>query len=220
MLIAPTRYTHAQQPSAGDWLGKRVVQKHRTFALRAENQRDLQRNTAIYTYTVMRTDGPFLWLKAAGVGLSGWALATDCIPVDQAVDYFTAQFRAHPRDVEALILRAVVWLDQKDFDRAFADSGLAVSLAPNQSSGYYFRAIVHFEMKRYDAAIADFNQVLRGSPRNGEVLARRGKAWGGKREYDRAIADFDQAILLDPKRAEPYAARGEAWWFKGDARRH
>ncbi len=31
VMIAPTRCAHAQQVSSGDWVGKRVVQKHRNL---------------------------------------------------------------------------------------------------------------------------------------------------------------------------------------------
>jgi hypothetical protein len=182
LMTAVTAGSHAQEPRADDLVGKRVVQKLNNVTLRTEDQSVTRGVTKIYTYRVERMDGPSVWLKAEGVGVSGWGLATEFIPVEQAIAYFTEQVRAHPRDLFPLIMRTCVWLDQKEFDRALADSNLAVSLEPNKAGGYSYRGIVRFEKREFDKALADFDKAIQLDSRHDGAYARRGEARVGKRE--------------------------------------
>ena len=87
VLAAPVPSLAQDDPG---WVGRKVVQKQVKFNLKIGNQ-VVDRKCRIEIYRVMRTEGPWLWLKATG--LEGWALAADVVPLDKAIDYFTQQTR-------------------------------------------------------------------------------------------------------------------------------
>src|SRR5262245_16904508 len=55
------------------WIGKRVVQKYADFTLKIENR--VNETNSVETYRVEHVNGPWLWLRVDGEGLSGWVLA-------------------------------------------------------------------------------------------------------------------------------------------------
>ena len=87
-------------------MGKRVVERHVNLTLKL-GDKVIDRAHRIEVYRVERVEGRWLWLHTAG--LQGWALATDVIPIEEAVAFFTGQILADPRDIHAYTMRAIVW---------------------------------------------------------------------------------------------------------------
>jgi tetratricopeptide (TPR) repeat protein len=199
----------AQQES--DWIGKRVVQKYSNFQLRIENL-VIDRKNTLNTYRVERVNGPWLWLRAVGVGLSGWAPADRVVPVDQAIEFFTGYIRAYPRDPHGYTMRAMTWHDHKrEYDNALGDYNEAIRLNPTNAPVYLNRGNLRGDQKEFDKAIADYNEAIRLDPSYANAYNGRGWAWWNKKAYDKAIADYNEAIRLDPSNVYAYFSRGWAW---------
>jgi tetratricopeptide (TPR) repeat protein len=206
---------HAQ--AGNEWVGKRVVQRYRGFQLRIENQ--VIDPKVIETYRVEQVNGPWLWLKAEGKGLSGWALADHVVLVEQAIAFFTDYIRANPGDSHGYRMRAIIWRkEKKELDIAIGDCNEAIRLDPTTASNYVSRGIAWRAKREYDRALADYSEAIRLDPRDALAYISRGIAWRAKREYDRALADYSEAIRLDPTFFGPYNNRAWLWATCPDAK--
>ena len=131
LALAVSQPTFARQPSADDRIGKAVLPKARQFMLK-----DVQKGTPVKgpaeIYHVARVSGASLLLS--GTGISGWAVADQVVPLDQADDFFTKQIRTNPGDSFPHLMRAIVSLaSQGDLDRALGDLTEAIRLSPGDA---------------------------------------------------------------------------------------
>ena len=197
----------AEESGNKTMVGRRVVQRSNEFTLHIEN-RVIDRKRVIHFYKVEQVSGPWLWVRAEGNGFSGWALADQIIPVEQGVDFFTRQIRDDPGNVFPFVMRAMLWQDKKQIDKALHDYDEVLRLDPNRGWIYNNRGILHLERKDYDKALADFDQALRLEPGNANVLNNRGTLRRTRKLHDLAIADFSEAIRRSPEYAYAYFNRG------------
>ena len=109
------------RPSGADWVGKRVVQQDRKFALRDGKQAVIWSGRQIHVYRVERVDGARLRLRAEGKdgSPSGWAAADQVVPVDQAIPFFSDRIRANPQEAFAHMMRAIALRDDDNLPNAF-----------------------------------------------------------------------------------------------------
>ena len=205
------------QPDTG-LVGKRVVQKQRDFALRADATKKAveQSEDEIHIFRVTKTDGPSIWLEAEAGGSGGWAPADDVVPVELAIDFFTNQARDHPKDSFPILMRATVWHDKKELGHAMEDYNEAIRLDPQNAALYCNRGYLRGEQKEFDKAIADFTEAIRLDPHDPIAYLHRGHAWAEQQQYDKAIADFTETIRLNPQDAYAVRSRGHAFVDKGD----
>jgi tetratricopeptide (TPR) repeat protein len=196
------------------WIGKRVVQKLGDFALSNNGEPVERSGKVIDSYRVEQADGPSLFLKAESQGLSGWAAAADVVPVEQALDFFTRQIRAHPRDAFFHAMRAFLWRDKKEIDNALRDDNEAIELDPKNAANYCDRGFDRHSKKEFDKAIADFDEAIRLDPQFTRAWIGRGISRATRKEYNKAIADASEAIWLDPLSVTAYYNRGLAWQSK------
>jgi tetratricopeptide (TPR) repeat protein len=199
-----------------NWTGKRVVQKSRNFVLLMNDEPVERSGKALDFYTVEQIDGPALFLNAQRQGTSGWADAAGVVPVENAIDFFTEQIRARPRDAFSYAMRALVHHDKKEINRAVRDYNQAIKLDPRDPLIYCGRGCVWQSRKEYEKAIADFDEAIRLDPKNAVAYVGRGTSRAARKEYTRAIADYSEAIWLDPLSIAAYENRGAAWHSKGE----
>jgi tetratricopeptide (TPR) repeat protein len=199
----------------GDWVGKRVVQKHSNFQLENENRVVGTKNT-FNVYRVEKVNGSQLWLRSAGNGLAGWAPADQVVPVEQAVEFFTGYIRSYPADPHGYTMRANIWRQEKgDYDTALGDYNEAIRLTPT-AAAYNNRGLAWWDKKDHDRAIADYDEAIKLDRGLAAAYNNRGLAWSDKKDHDRAIADYNEAIKLDHGLAGAYSNRGLAWSDKKD----
>jgi tetratricopeptide (TPR) repeat protein len=196
------------------WIGKRVVQKRADFVLRDNGEPVERTGKAIDFYRVEQNEGPLLFLKAETQGVSGWATVNDVVPVEQGVDYFTRQIRAHPRHAFLHAMRAFLWRDKKEFDNALRDDNEAIELDRQNAANYCNRGFDRHSKCEYDKAIDDFDRAIRLDPRHTLAHVGRGISRASRSEVYKAIADFSEAIWLDPLSIAAYFNRGLAWQSK------
>ncbi len=200
---------NATEPAAS-LVGRRVVQKERDFSLRVNDQVVSSRRFILF-YKVDQTKDDWIWLKAEGKSLAGWAKADEVIPVEDGIVYFTRQIAAQPENAFHYVMRATLYDDRHDIDKALADYDEAIKLDPSQGWVFNNRGIAWTDKHEYDRALADFNEALRLDPQNANVFNNRGTIWRIKQIHDEAIADFNDAIRLFPEYAFAYYNRGLAW---------
>jgi tetratricopeptide (TPR) repeat protein len=117
-------------------------------------------------------------------------------------------------------LRADLWLEQKEYDRAIADCTEEIRLTDSDqdtSNSFRHRGQVWFAKKDYAKAIADFDEAIRLNPKHAEAFINRGIAYAIQGQHDRALADYDAALRLDPKHALALYARGAAKLESGNS---
>lgn len=215
VAIAAATPNLASGQTGNEWVGKRVVQKFNNFALRIESQVVERSRKTIEIYRVEQVNNGWLWLKAEGKGIVGWATVNDVVPVDDAISFFTNQIRANPGDASSYQMRAIIWHEvKKEFDIALGDYNEALRLDPSAAS-YNNRGTLWNGKKEYDKAVADYNEAIRLEPTFAAAYSNRGNAWRGKNEYDKAIADYSEAIRLDPKYVWAYYGRSISAWLTG-----
>src|SRR5262249_41093419 len=95
-------------------IGRRVVAKHRDFALRETGEPVEGAGQTIDAYRVEQVDEKSLLLRAENHRYSGWAPSNDVVPIERALDYFSAQIRAHAGDSFLHAMRAFVWRDKSE----------------------------------------------------------------------------------------------------------
>jgi tetratricopeptide (TPR) repeat protein len=202
-------------PAQTEWAGKRVVPRSRAFVLRKDDEPVEASGKVLAIYRVEQVDDDSsLWLQAEGQRPNGWAKPDEVIPIERAVDFFTAAIRARPQDAFPYLLRAFIRHDQGALDAALRDYDQAVRLDPRSIPALCNRARAWSDKQDYDQAITDYSTAIRLDPKYGLAYIGRGTVWGRKHDFDRAIEDYSEAIWLDPLAITAYHNRGRAWFEK------
>jgi tetratricopeptide (TPR) repeat protein len=242
---------HAPAQQADGWVGQRVITKVGTVLMVGRQVVDDPYRQArppaadrpvVPVYRVERVNGTWLWLVPEKRGTSGWVKASQAVPYDHAMDYFTGEIRAHPGDPTAYFHRGSLWYEEMQyqpgqaadpswhekaqFDKAIADFTAAIRLETGSARAYLARADAWREQGDLHRAIADYDEAVRLDPKNARASAGRHLAWenlftqgvarGKIGEYDKAIADFNEVIRIEPGDAAAHANRGNAWKLKGE----
>ena len=175
----PGTVTAQEQPGGKEWIGTRVVPKRDDFKLSTEDGLvDPEWNE---TYRVERVDGPRLWLKVDGRGISGWAGADEVVLVEEATAFFDRLIRANPRDPHGYSMHGMIAQNEKqDFEAALHDFNELVRLEPTKAYAYHLRGILWCDLKDYDKAIADFDKAAQLDPKDALNYNSRGIAWFSK----------------------------------------
>lgn len=211
MMSMPAR---AQQPSASEWVGKAVLPKARDFVVK-----DAQKGTPVKgpaeIYHVTQASGRSLLVS--GMGVTGWVLADQVVPLDQADEFFSKQIRANPGGSYNHLMRAIVSLALAgDLDRALGDLTEAIRLAPSEADAYLIRAEAWRVRGDLKKTLADCDAVLRLDPKSTSALVLRAAAWAETKEYDKSIADYSEAIRRDPQVVPAYFGRAAVEGEKGE----
>ena len=164
----------AQAPDGRDWVGKRVVQRFHGLELRETQSSESREPDRIEIYRVERVRDRWLWLEAEETKTSGWVLASQVIPVERAIEYFSDRARRNPDDPWCYLMRSKLWYDKGRLDRALADCNEVIRLVPDDAAGYSNRGVVWSEMKKQDNAIDDYTKAIEMNPRYSDAFLGRG----------------------------------------------
>ncbi len=169
----------------------------------------------VYTVTTLR----FPWVCVSCGSVQGWVPASEVVPFDQAIDYFSEELRLKPDSAWSHIRRGAIWAYKGEYDLATSDFNEAIRIDPMDSAAYNGRGNIWQHKKQYDNAITDYTEAIRLDPKYALAYCNRGDAWYAKEQYNQAIADFGEAIRLDPKYLPAYNNRGAVWWEMGESDR-
>ncbi len=193
-------------------IGQKVVTKYQA-ALRDGDQ-VVEDGSMFRVYAVDQVDGERVRLISEDV--SGWVQASEIVPLDEAIDFYTKEIERNPNGGAAYHCRGLIWKLDSQYEKAIADFTEAIRLGPQAYTTLVVRGNTFSERDKYDKALADFTEAIRLDPEY--VLAHRGRArlHYAKKEYDKAIIDLNEAIRLDPNYADGYSMRGATWLAKGE----
>jgi clan AA aspartic protease (TIGR02281 family) len=112
-------------------------------------------------------------------------------------------------------LRAEIYADKKDFDRALKELQTIYEIMPMRQNSYYHtkRAEIYGLMGLHEMAIADYTKAIRIDSTEGYDYVSRGEEYRLLGKYDLAVLDYDRAIEMEPENASYYMQRG---WVKDE----
>ena len=117
---------------------------------------------------------------------------------------------------EVLDQAGQAWLLAGDPVRAYAASGQAVSLQPNDPDLLLDRAEAAASAGYFDKAVADLDHVLKTEPARVDALIYRASANRALGRLDPALADVEKALAQVPKSVPGLLERGNIRRLKGD----
>jgi len=100
--------------------------------------------------------------------------------------------------------------------KAVADAGAAIELAPAAELAYYHRGRSWSQQGRSEQAIADFSRAIRLNPKFSAAYNSRANEFFRLGDYEKAIADYNDAAFLDPNPGMVYCNRAGAWLKSGE----
>jgi tetratricopeptide (TPR) repeat protein len=111
--------------------------------------------------------------------------------------------------------RGGVWMNKRQYDRAFRDFDDALRLDPGIIYAYRYRGIASACKHDYGVALKDLDEAVRLMPADNLNYILRGCICGLNGDYDRAIRELDDAIRINPKEPFAYVFRGRYQEIKG-----
>jgi len=93
-----------------------------------------------------------------------------------------------------LCLEAIDYEKQGKLDEAVGKYSEAITLKPDEWTGYIYRAKVNFERNLLDDAITDASKAISLSPQSLSSYAVRANCLEAKGQYDKAIVDYGVAL--------------------------
>jgi tetratricopeptide (TPR) repeat protein len=126
----------------------------------------------------------------------------------QAIQYFSTAIRLNPRYQYAYFIRAITYIQIKEFQKSLSDFNQVIFLNPQSVAAHFNRALLkHTNLNDKPGALADYNQAILLDPKLSLAYAARALLKHGLNDKPGALADYNQAILLDPKLSLAYVAR-------------
>jgi tetratricopeptide (TPR) repeat protein len=158
---------------------------------------------------VIKVEGPWIWVGR------GWVADHDVVPMKDALAFYD-QLISKGQNYFALVTRARVRYERREYDSAVNDCSEALRIVPEGTAAFCMRARALARLSRHKEAFADVDAAIRIDPKFGPAYAVRGHLWLEISEAAKAVEDFNRGIELDPKSAWAYGGRGRAHSTLGD----
>ena len=174
----------ADDPS---WVGKVVMPKKDGVKLTRRDGTTGEVSAAsphVLCLTVVRDDGQEVEVRD-NTTLAGWLAKTDAVPIDEAVNYFTARLKDDNTDVDAYNRRAAAYRHLGKFDESLADFDAAIKLKPGLSHLHFNRGLLFVSHRDYDKAVASFGEAIRLRPGTATPTPPAASATANKRTTTR-----------------------------------
>jgi tetratricopeptide (TPR) repeat protein len=145
------------------------------------------------------TQGPFEY-DAAMAAVSVLLTQKDYAGVEQRLQLISAKF---PKErLNTLLLRAEVYNEQKDYQKAFDLLSDALGHSPEHRDLLYSRALIAEKLDRLDVLEADLKMIIQKRPDDAGALNALGYTLVDRTErYQEAEVYLQQAIKLKPDEA-------------------
>jgi tetratricopeptide (TPR) repeat protein len=120
---------------------------------------------------------------------------------DRALEFANEAVRQAPKSSAALIVRAKIHAERRDFPKVIADLQRARELSEDFSESELL-ADAHFREQNYEAAEAAATDAIAQPSHTASAWLLRGKARLAQENAQGALQDFEQALRLETKQAE------------------
>ncbi|MCH7727256.1 MAG: tetratricopeptide repeat protein, partial [Planctomycetes bacterium] len=102
------------------------------------------------------------------------------------------------KNARAYAVRADIWIQKEEWDKARADYTKAIDLDVQDPAPYFMRAAMWQDRQEPRLAITDLTATLRFEPIGSPHYRDRADCWRLLGELERALADANVAIQFDP----------------------
>jgi tetratricopeptide (TPR) repeat protein len=116
---------------------------------------------------------------------------------DQALKEVNRLINQHGLSPDFLILRAKVFENLKNPEKAELDFNKAIALDSTSIYGYEARGDFYFTQRKHNESISDFTKILELNTENLYALYGRGTNYHALGVNDKAIVDFSKCVQLD-----------------------
>ena len=174
------------------------------------------RDRLLYRVNVTPKVGKNISLTSIDDDRQGGVPPQHIVRADDAIAYFNQRIADAPRDAGAYWMRARLWLEQKDRQRARVDIGRAIEIEPTRAGLYVTRGMISIQDGQLSEAIADCNRAIELDRGESWAYVIRGNVWLAKRDYPRAIADLNDVIRIDQSNPLDWSVRFRYWLHVND----
>lgn len=114
-------------------------------------------------------------------------------------------------DIEALLMRAYIYVIRRDYKAARLDYNRLLVVEPLNYSGRLGLVTLNQKEKKYTMAMEMITQLIEEFPEDITVYLIRAGIETELEQYDAAILDYEKAIKLNPDNSDVYLHRGELY---------
>ncbi len=115
-----------------------------------------------------------------------------------------------PRDAEALVMRGMLYYQEKQVEKANRDITDSLLIRPDSMSGVLMRSMVAAQEGRFADAIADMEMLVRADPTQLEWIRQLASYYQLDKRPRLAIQLLDQLLEIDTNNAAALRSRGDA----------
>lgn len=115
---------------------------------------------------------------------------------DEAQKHLAKALAIHPDYADALTMRGIMNLEQKNYDAASTDFDHAIKSDPGYAMAYIALGATFNMTQRFDEALRSLDRGVALSPQSWQAYFEMAKAHVGKSEYEAAIRSADKAQEL------------------------
>jgi tetratricopeptide (TPR) repeat protein len=119
-------------------------------------------------------------------------------------------YRREPGNVAVLLLRATVYQEMKEHEKALADVEKILALRPDFDMAMRFRAVLLAGEGKFHEAITQVEELLKTEPENPEARLQLALLYTADQKYDKAIRVYSELIGKDPANWTALRGRGDA----------
>ena len=151
-------------------------------------------------------------------GWRGW-LAAEKRDFTAAIADYSWVTEHHPERTEAFVGRGVVFVEQREIDRALADFDrvAAAGAGKYESTALVYRGWCYAAKGQHERAIADLSRAIENSViSEAWVYRTRARSYQEIGDPVKALADLDEAVLLQPRDVSVSLHRTEVLMGLGD----
>jgi tetratricopeptide (TPR) repeat protein len=130
--------------------------------------------------------------------------------VDKALNDAEAALAIDEKDIEALLVRAIILADKKRFDEALSDVNKVLEVQPLLVRGLWTRSVIQASNKNYVEAIKDVKTLASNDPTNEDLQLQLAALYNAMDEPRRALDVYDRILRIDPENPRALRGRGDA----------
>ena len=148
-------------------------------------------------------NGQWLWIPS----VNGWIQQSDVVPVDRAIEHFTAQIKQTPTS-RAYFERGAARVSLGEYEPAVVDFSKSIELDSANLPAINDRGTTYRRLGQPEKAKADFDTVIERGVRHSAAFTNRGLTWLDLGNTEQAMVDLHVALGLDPRFAPAWEASG------------
>lgn len=115
---------------------------------------------------------------------------------DEAQKHLAKALEIHPEYADALTMRGIMNLEQKNYDAAISDLDHAIKADPSYATAYVAMGATFNMTQRFDEALRSLDRGVALAPQSWQAYFEMAKAQVGKSNYEAAIRSADKAQAL------------------------